>query len=78
MPMCPLSPLPTCEVLVEGTLAPGQGILEGVEEVPEYPGHDGVVEQRHQERNQHRGNTCTDYFCKKTKSNRKRGFHSSD
>ena len=39
----------TCVIVIEGTTAPRQGVLEGVKEVPEYPGHDGVVEHTHQE-----------------------------
>lgn len=50
------SPLPlyfkqelhTSFVSIERTLAPGQRILEGVEEIPHDPGHNGVVVQTHQ------------------------------
>lgn len=38
----------TCMVVVERTLAPWQRVLERVEEVPEHPRQDGVVENRHQ------------------------------
>ena len=34
----------TCVVGVNGALGPGEGVLEGVEKVPEDPGQDGVVE----------------------------------
>ena len=43
---------PTCSVGSEGALTPRQGVLEGVEEVPHDPGHDGVVVHAHQERRQ--------------------------
>ena len=39
----------TCAALIDWTLAPRQGVLERVKEVPEHPGHDGVVENAHQE-----------------------------
>ena len=41
--------LVTCEVIIDRALAPGQGVLERVKEVPEHPGQDGVVENAHQE-----------------------------
>lgn len=37
-------------------MAPRQRVLEGVKEVPEHPGQDGVVENAHQEWHHHRGN----------------------
>ena len=43
---------PTCSVGVEGALTPRQGVLEGVEEIPHDPGHDGVVVYAHQKRRQ--------------------------
>ena len=46
-------------VIIEWTLAPWQWILERVEEVPEHPGQDGVVENAHQERYYHGGNAYT-------------------
>lgn len=42
----------TCFVGVERTLAPGERILEGVEKIPQDPGHDGVVVHAHQEGHQ--------------------------
>lgn len=41
--------LVTCLVIIEWTLAPWQGVLERVKEVPEHPCNDGVVENAHQE-----------------------------
>ena len=48
----------TCRVVDERALAPGQGVLERVEEVPQDPGQDGVVEHAHQERHHHAGYAC--------------------
>ena len=48
----------TCRVIIKRALTPGQGFLERVEEVPEHPGQDGVVEQAHQERHRHAGYAC--------------------
>lgn len=44
-----LAYLVTCAALIDRTLAPWQGVLERVKEVPEHPGQDGVVENAHQE-----------------------------
>lgn len=61
----------TCAILVERTGAPWQGVLEGVEEVPQHPGHDGVVEDADQEGHEHGGNpftfTNTNLYVSKTK-----------
>lgn len=43
----------TRPVGVERALAPGQGVLEGVEEVPHDPGDDGVVVVAHHEGHEH-------------------------
>lgn len=51
--------LVTCVVIIERTMAPWQGVLERVKEVPEHPGQDGVVENAHQERHKHGGNPYT-------------------
>lgn len=48
---------PTCLVSIEWTLAPGQRILKGVEEIPHDPGHNGVVVHPDQKRYKHGGNT---------------------
>lgn len=49
----------TCAVLVQGTLAPGQRLLEGVEEVPHDPGDDGVVVEAHHEGHEHGCDACS-------------------
>lgn len=41
--------LVTCMVVIKWTLAPWQRVLKRVKEVPNHPGHDGVVEKAHQE-----------------------------
>lgn len=33
----------TCSVISERTGTPRQGLLEGVEEIPHYPGNDSIV-----------------------------------
>ena len=52
-PPPPARPGLTCLVGVEWTLAPRQGLLEGVEEVPHDPGDDGVVVEAHHEGHEH-------------------------
>lgn len=52
-PPPPAHPGLTCLVGIERTLAPGQGLLEGVEEVPHDPGDDGVVIEAHHEGHEH-------------------------
>lgn len=47
----------TCAILVEWAGAPGQGVLEGVEEVPQHPGNNGVVEEADQEGHNHGRNS---------------------
>ena len=54
-----VSSRPTCAILIQGTVVPRQGVLEGVAEVPDDPGHDGVVVQSNHEGHQHRRNTWT-------------------
>lgn len=49
---------PTCPVSVERTLAPRQRVLEGVEQIPHDPGHDGVVVHTHQKWDHQGCNTC--------------------
>ena len=49
---------PTCAVGIQGAVIPRQGVLERVAEVPDDPGHDGVVVQSDHEGHQHRRNTC--------------------
>lgn len=44
-----MSFLVTRAIVIEGTIAPWQGVLERVEEVPEHPGQNSVVENTHQE-----------------------------
>lgn len=58
----------TCEVFVDGALAPWQRILEGVEEIPEDPGKDGVVVHSHQKGHDHRSNTCKQQQQQTTKN----------
>lgn len=43
----------TCPVYVDWAALPRQRALEGVEEVPQDPGQNCVVEQTHQERHCH-------------------------
>lgn len=45
-------------VQVYWAVLPGKWILKGVEEVPEDPGQDHVVEQTNQEGNYHGTHTC--------------------
>lgn len=45
--------LVTCAVFIERALAPWKRVLEGVKEVPEHPGNDGVVEEAYAERRNH-------------------------
>ena len=49
---------PTCAVGIQGAVIPRQGVLERVAEVPDDPGHDGVVVQSDHQGHQHRRNTC--------------------
>lgn len=49
----PRPPDSTCFVGVERAMAIGERILEGVEKIPQDPGHDGVVVQAHQEGDHH-------------------------
>ena len=58
---------PTCAVFIQGAVIPWQGVLERVAEVPDYPGHDGVVVQSDHKGHQHRRNTCTGAGDKKIK-----------
>lgn len=49
--------LVTCMVVIKWTLAPWQRVFKRVKEVPNHPGHDGVVEKADQERHDHGSNS---------------------
>lgn len=52
----------TCMVQVQWAGTPGQWTLKGVEEVPEDPGQDHVVEQTNKEGYSHGSHTCVYTF----------------
>lgn len=54
----PPAPLVTCAVFIKRTLAPRKRVLERVEEVPEHPGYDGVVEEAYAEWHNQGGYSC--------------------